>query len=261
MAAALLAITVALPAVATYALPSSLEPRTALSSTTRADAPRRLVAVPGDRRATLTWRAPVGAPAGIRYRVQQVQGATWSTVVASTDRRTVTVTGLSNGTRYRFRVLTVDGTELSDPTGPVTVTPLAAPSAPRDLAGTGGDEYIDLTWRAPTRGPVTNYRIEQFVAGSWKRVASARSTSRRMGGLTNGTTYKYRVVGVNATGAGTPSRPVTATAGASAPWSCASVTDIPTSECAALVALAGSTAVDNWKDRSGWLRSARACTW
>jgi Leucine-rich repeat (LRR) protein len=42
---------------------------------------------------------------------------------------------------------------------------------------------------------------------------------------------------------------------------CAAVTDIPDTECSALVSFYNVTNGDNWKDRRGWLESPQACDW
>jgi len=42
---------------------------------------------------------------------------------------------------------------------------------------------------------------------------------------------------------------------------CATVTEIPSTECEALVALYNSTNGDNWKNNSGWLENNTPCNW
>jgi Leucine-rich repeat (LRR) protein len=48
---------------------------------------------------------------------------------------------------------------------------------------------------------------------------------------------------------------------AQAATDCATVTEIPTTECEALVALYNSTDGDNWDDNSGWLENNTPCSW
>jgi len=45
------------------------------------------------------------------------------------------------------------------------------------------------------------------------------------------------------------------------PFNCANVTEIPQSECEALVALYESTAGDNWYNSNGWLATNTPCSW
>ena len=60
-------------------------------------------------------------------------------------------------------------------------------------------------------------------------------------------------------------RPSEASAGALAAqttFSCADVTDVPESECNALVALYNSTDGENsWVNKTNWLQSNTVCTW
>jgi hypothetical protein len=44
-------------------------------------------------------------------------------------------------------------------------------------------------------------------------------------------------------------------------FSCSSVTEIPMSECSALVALYSNTDGPTWKDKSGWLATGTPCSW
>ena len=42
---------------------------------------------------------------------------------------------------------------------------------------------------------------------------------------------------------------------------CESVTEIPKTECEALVAFYNSTDGEHWKDNEGWLQTATPCDW
>lgn len=58
-----------------------------------------------------------------------------------------------------------------------------------------------------------------------------------------------------------PEPSATATPGAAGGFDCASVTQIPAAECAALVALYNSTNGSDWADNSGWLTTNTPCSW
>jgi len=58
-----------------------------------------------------------------------------------------------------------------------------------------------------------------------------------------------------------PEISVTATPGVADGFDCAMVNQIPSAECAALVALYNSTNGPDWVDNSGWLASDTPCTW
>ena len=82
------------------------------------------------------------------------------------------------------------------------------------LTATPGDTQNVLAWSAVTASPaVTGYKIERRIGtGSWTTlVASHTGTSYTDTGLTNGTSYGYRVSAINSVGTGPASAEVTAT--------------------------------------------------
>jgi alpha-tubulin suppressor-like RCC1 family protein len=86
------------------------------------------------------------------------------------------------------------------------------PSQPGAPAGTPGDAEVSLVWSAPSDGgsPIIGYRVEWSTDGgaNWT-TATADSgstlTTYVVTGLTNGTTYTFRVSGINSIGTGTAS--------------------------------------------------------
>jgi hypothetical protein len=92
-----------------------------------------------------------------------------------------------------------------------TFTPgLGAPGAPTIGAVTAGDGRATVNWTAPTStggSPITGYIVTPYIAGVAKApvTSSGTGTSKVVTGLTNGTTYAFKVAAVNAVGTGTPS--------------------------------------------------------
>ncbi len=92
---------------------------------------------------------------------------------------------------------------------PATASPATAPAAPVGLTATSGTNQVTLTWTAPADGgtPIRDYRVEQrtLPSGAWTVVADGvgTTTSTTVSGLTTGSTYEFRVSGVNAAGTGT----------------------------------------------------------
>ena len=74
------------------------------------------------------------------------------------DTTTHTVTGLTDGTEYGFRIVAQVGNILGLFSTVVTATPLAAnaPAAPTGLTATAGNQQVTLSWTAPS-GTVTKY--------------------------------------------------------------------------------------------------------
>jgi hypothetical protein len=107
-------------------------------------APTSLTATGGNAQASLSWTAPtVLAQTPIQdYTVQfsSNSGSTWTTFTrAASTATSVTVTGLTNGTAYVFRVAAVNGIGTgSYSAASSSVTPAAAPSVPVTFANRYG---------------------------------------------------------------------------------------------------------------------------
>lgn len=139
-------------------------------------------------------------------------GSTWTTFSrAATTDLTATVTGLTNGTAYLFRVAAVNGIGTSGYATSSAVTPATVPGAPTSVTASAGSAQASLSWTAPSTGgsAITDYIVE-FSSDSgvnWSTFSDGTSTaaSATVTGLTNGTAYIFRVSAVNAVGTGSVS--------------------------------------------------------
>ena len=101
--------------------------------------------------------------------------------------------------------------------GTFTPGPVTAPSAPRNLVATVGNTRITLTFDVPadTGGAaITDYVIQRASGGgAWTTVTDgvSNATTATITGLTNGTTYSFRVAAVNSASTGAYSGAITAT--------------------------------------------------
>ncbi|MGH3588785.1 MAG: fibronectin type III domain-containing protein, partial [Pseudonocardia sp.] len=160
--------------------------------------------------ATVSWSAPGnnGGSAINGYLVQPVNGA-GNPVGAPrpANGTSLVVNGLDNGTTYRFSVQARNTVG----TGPASglsnaVTPLGAPGAPEIGNATAGVGSATVRWSAPTEDggtPRTGYQVEvQTTAGNVVTTlnAPANATSLVVAGLTNGTSYRFRVRATNNVG-------------------------------------------------------------
>lgn len=107
-----------------WSVPFSVRPRTTPS------APLGLTAVAGSAEVALTWGAPPsdGGSSLSGYRVLwSTDGTNWTLAATTTDpgNRTYTVTGLTNGLAYRFRVSAVNAAGAGSPSDTRTATPQA----------------------------------------------------------------------------------------------------------------------------------------
>jgi len=178
-----------------------------------------LTGQPGDRRVTLSWVAPgdTGGSPVTDYVVQYRTHATlqsWQPFTDGVSAATqATVTGLENGTSYRFRVAAVTAAGTSTNwTVLADITPATVPGIPTGVVVEPADGRVALAWSAPNNGGavITDYLVEYRtnVAGSvWQVFGDGVSagTSTTVTGLTNGTAYLFRVTAVNAIGQGQPS--------------------------------------------------------
>jgi hypothetical protein len=103
---------------------------------------------------------------------------------------------------------------------------VGAPTAPLQVTGataSAGNGQVALSWTAPGSGgsAITDYVIEQSTDGgsTWSTLSDGTSTatSYTVTGLTNGTSYSFRVSAKNTIGTGTVSSTVSATPAVPAP--------------------------------------------
>lgn len=184
------------------------------SAKTVPSAPSALVATSATNAVSLTWNAPAadGGAAVTDYKIEYStnNSSTWITFADGVSTtRAATVTGLTSGTTYLFRVSATN----SVGTGSASATATAAPvlngvaSAPRNLTGTSARLSVSLSWLAPlTNGgtAVTDYIIESSsnAGTSWAVVPDTVSaaTSLTVSNLTANLEYTFRVKAVNASG-------------------------------------------------------------
>ena len=123
------------------------------------------------------------------------------------------MTGLTNGTRYSFRVLAKNAVGHSAPSNVVNAIPAHRAVGSRSLRAVPGNRQVTLVVaarRRPTAAPITDYIIqrlaERHVGGPRSTTGSARHRSFTVTGLTNGTRYSFRVLAKNAAGNSAPSQ-------------------------------------------------------
>ena len=133
-------------------------------------------------------------------------GTNWTTFPHTASNATSrTVTGLTNGTSYIFRVAHVAAGTTGTYSSPSSAyIPYTTPAAPSGLSGVRGNAQVALTWSAPTADngrEVTDYVIQYSSNNgtAWTTFTDGVSTttSATVTGLTNGTSYVFRVAAVN----------------------------------------------------------------
>ncbi|MEV6814730.1 putative Ig domain-containing protein [Micromonospora sp. NPDC051296] len=171
--------------------------------------PATPTAVAGITSATVSWAAPAdnGSPITGYVLTPIRDGVTQPTVTFDTSTTIRTLTGLTAGSQYAFRVAATNafGTGTASPSS-TPVVPYTVPAAPTITSATAGTNSATVTWSAPADGSsaITGYRLTPYLAGTAQTPLSlpATPTSRTVTGLTAGTAYTFRIAAVNAAGTG-----------------------------------------------------------
>jgi hypothetical protein len=180
------------------------------SSTATSTAPAAVGAVRGAASAHLSWRAPAsGASTVTSYLLSAEMYApsvgSWHAPAyrsVSAAQRSAVVANLTNGRRYRFRVLARNAVGDSAWTRYVEVVPAARPSTPATTRGlTAGTTTVRLYWwKATEHGtPVTSYTvaIRRRLATRWSAwgyaSVPAHTYSHKFTDLRRGRTYQVTV--------------------------------------------------------------------
>ena len=174
--------------------------------------PAGLTATAADQSVALAWNDPANSSiTGYEYQYRYA-GVAWSawTDVADSDADTTshTVTGLTNGTEYRFKVRAVNaaGSGAAAPNAApwyVAATPVAPepPTPPTSITVTRADGAITASW--PAVSGATGYTITYSAVGNgnWTTAASNQArNSITIAGLNNDYTYLVGASASNAAG-------------------------------------------------------------
>ncbi len=121
----------------------------------------------------------------------------------------IIITGLTNGTTYRFKVRTVNFIGESSASAEVNGTPATTASTPSIVSVSTNDGSLSVAFSAPTSNggsSITSYEYSTNGGTTWVRRTSGGSTSPVViTGLTNGVAYNIKLRAVNGIGAGADS--------------------------------------------------------
>lgn len=177
------------------------------------ETPTSLQATPGNAQVTLTWTAPNygGGSAISDYIIQYRTGNNTFTEFADgkSTGTTATITGLSNGTSYEFKVATRNQVNTGNWSTSVYATP-GTPTSSTSFVATAKDKQVQLVWNVPPNGgsAITDYIVEykETSGVQWIKFDDDTrldtDTIANVTGLTNGTSYSFRVAAVNSVGMG-----------------------------------------------------------
>ena len=171
---------------------------------------------------SLSWTAPSdngGADISdyeYQYsRTSQSFGSSWTSWGNTNTLNSVF--GLTNGTGYKFRIRAVNSAGESTESRTAYATPVTVPGIPQNVTSTAGDGEVFLYWDASNSNggsTITDYEYSYREGssgdfGSW--TSAGTDQWERVTGLTNDTSYEFRVRARNRIGPGTSAGPIEAT--------------------------------------------------
>jgi hypothetical protein len=178
--------------------------------------PRSVTVTATEGSATVSWRAPTndgGSPITGYVITAYTGGTAVKSVTVPATPTTATISGLTNGTAYRFTVAAVTAAGTGAATDRSSaVTPAVQPGAPTIGTATPGNRSAVVTWTAPTEAGTTaiiGYVVTVYTGTSTTPTrivpAGRNATKVTVSGLTNGTAYSFTVAALTRSGIGTAS--------------------------------------------------------
>lgn len=176
----------------------------------RPDPPAYVTALTGNAQAHVGWFPPAdnGAPI-TQYVVTPYIGTAAQPVRLVPGSATgATVTGLTNGVTYTFRVAARNSRGIGITRGASNPVTVGTPDPPGFITAKAGNGQVALGWFVPADNgsPITAYVVTPYIGSVAQpaRTIPSLAHGALITGLTNGTTYTFRVAAVNAFGQGAP---------------------------------------------------------
>ncbi|MDD1747706.1 MAG: fibronectin type III domain-containing protein [Methanomassiliicoccales archaeon] len=178
-------------------------------------APQGLTATGGTKSVSLSWSAPssnggASITAYKIYRGTAPEGQSTTPIATLGNVTSYQDIGLLDGTNYYYKVSAVNSAGEGTKSSEARVTTLSVPGAPGTPSAVASYRSVSLAWSAPSSNggsAITGYRIYRGLSSqSLALVATLGNVlAYTDSGLSNGTTYYYKVSAINIVGEGTSS--------------------------------------------------------
>ena len=184
------------------------------TSGTAPSTPAGLSATAGNTQVSLNWSASSGATSYNVYRGTTSGGESSTPIATGLTGTSYTDNSVTNGTTYFYKVAAVNSVGTSGQSNEASATPQpTVPLAPAGLTATAGNAQVALAWVVSSGA--TSYNVYRGVSSGGESstpiATGLTSNSYTNTGLTNGTTYYYKVAAVNSAGTGSTTLEVSAT--------------------------------------------------
>lgn len=180
--------------------------------------PTQVTAAPGIGQVIVSFMPPAsdGGSSITSYTATSIPGG----ITATGPGSPITVTGLSFGTSYSFKVAATNsiGTG-SDSLLSSPVSTISVPNAPSAIVAVAGNAQATVTFAAPVDGgsAITGYTVVSNPPNGGDANAGSLATTHTILGLVNGTAYTFTVTATNTIGASQVSAPSNTVTPTSAP--------------------------------------------
>ncbi len=168
------------------------------------------------------WNAPTGGETPIDYLVDYKESSESDTAyksfsVVNHPTTIETVTGLTNGTAYTFRVAARNANGVGTYSVSRSVTPVGPPTKPLNLSYTALDGAVSVKFTPPENSGgfgISNYEYSTNDGSTWTGLSPpSTSDSLTISSLTNNSNYQIRLRAVTPYGSGAQSSALSATPG------------------------------------------------